>query len=184
MGVILDLIASMAVRGAIVYIVLTMNISLNELLFEKAQYAIVKQNTATVADVIRDDLRGLGFRVPTGSTSFLVADTSRLKFIGDLDDDSAIDTVDFYLGPVSEMTSTPNPSDRILYRKRNSGTETDIGHGITKFYLEYYDASGSTTSTLSDIRSFTITMIVQGGNLVNNYYPTSVWETYLFPSNL
>lgn len=184
MGVILDLIASMAVRGAIVYIVLTMNISLNELLFEKAQYAIVKQNAATVGDVIRNDLRGLGFGVPFGTASFLVADTSRLKFIGDLDDDSAIDTVEFYLGPVSEMTSTPNPVDRILYRVRNSGTPSDIGHGLTKFYLEYYNINGSSTSTLSDIRSFTIKMVVQGGAQINNYYPTSLWETYLFPSNL
>ncbi|MBI4418820.1 MAG: hypothetical protein HY563_08580 [Ignavibacteriales bacterium] len=183
MGVILDLVASMAVRGAIVYIVLTMNISLNQLLYEKAQYAIVKQNTATVADILRNDFRALGYGV-SGVTPFLIADTSRVKFIGDLDDNAIIDTVEYYLGPVSEMISTPNPDDRILYRKRNSGTPFDCGHGVTRLSLEYFDTNGSTTSTLSEIRALSIKIVMQGATQINVYYPTSIWETFLIPSNI
>jgi hypothetical protein len=184
LGVILDLAASMAVRGAIVYIVLTMNISLNQLLYEKAQYAIVKQTAATVADIFQNDIRSIGYNIPQGTSSFLVADSNRIKFIGDLDNDLAIDTVEYYLGPLSEMASTPNPDDRILYRRRNSSAPFEAGHGVTRLFMQYYDGGGSLTSTLADIRSLSVKLIMQGATQINGYYPTTFWETFLLPSNL
>jgi hypothetical protein len=183
MGVVLDLIASMAVRGAIIYIVLTMNISLHELLYEKAQYAIVKQNTATVADILRNDLRYIGYNLSSGN-AFLTADTSQVKFVGDTDNNGTVDTVYFYLGAVSEMSGTANPNDRIIYRQTNSGTPVECGHGVTQLSLKYYNSVGNETSTLSAIRSLSIKLVVEGDVLVNNYYPTSIWETYYFPTNI
>lgn len=173
----------MAVRGAIVYIVLTMNISLNELLYEKAQYAIVKQTSATVADIIRNDFRSFGYNVPGGTPSFLLVDTSRVRFIGDLDNDLAIDTIEYYLGPVTEMASTPNPDDRILYRRRNSSTPFECGHGVTRFFLQYYDAGGSATSVPADVYYLSIKLVMQGPTQLNGYYPTTVWDTLILPSN-
>lgn len=183
MGVILDLIASMVVRGAIVYIVLTMNISLNELLYEKAQYAIVKQNTATMVDVLRNDFRYIGYGVTLGEP-FLLADSNQVKYQGDLDNNGIVDTLHFYIGPLTEMAGTPNPSDRIIYRRRNNDTPFDFGHGVTEFKLAYYNGLGNVTTTLSEIRSFQIRVVVQGDREINRYYPTSVWESYVFPSNL
>lgn len=183
MGVVLDLIASMAVRGAIIYIVLTMNISLHELLYEKAQYAIVKQNTATVADILRNDLRYVGYNLSTGN-AFLIADSNKVKFVGDSDNNGTADTIYFYLGSVSEMSETDNPSDRILYRQKNSETPFGCGHGVTQLSLKYYDVNGNVTATLADIRSLWIKLVMQGDYEVNRYYPTSIWETYYMPSNL
>jgi len=183
MGVILDLIASMVVRGAIVYIVLTMNISLNELLYEKAQYAIVKQNTATMADVLRNDFRYIGYGVSVGN-AFLLADSNQVKFQGDIDNDGVVDTLHFSTGPVTEMAGTLNPLDRIIYRRRNAGTPFDLGHGVTQFHLSYYDESGNVTSALSEIKTFKVRLVVQGEQEINRYYPTSIWESYILPSNL
>lgn len=183
MGVILDLVASMAVRGAIIYIVLTMNISLNELLYEKAQYAIVKQNTATMADVLRNDFRYIGYGVTLGNI-FLVIDSSNVKFQGDVDNNGVVDTMQYYVGPVSEMASTPNPNDRVFYRKKNSGSAFDFGHGITQFLITYYNDLGMTTTDPASVRTLKVKIVVQGDREINRYYPTSIWETYILPSNL
>lgn len=173
----------MVVRGAIVYIVLTMNISLNELLYEKAQYAIVKQNTATMVDVLRNDFRYIGYGVSIGEP-FLLIDSNLVKFQGDLDNNGIVDTLQFYVGPVTEMAGTPNPSDRIIYRRRNNDAAFDFGHGVTEFKLVYYNELGNETSTLADVRSFKVRIMVQGDREINRYYPTSVWESYVLPSNL
>ena len=183
MGVILDLVASMVVRGAIVYIVLTMNISLNELLYEKTQYAIVKQNTATIGDVLRVDFRYIGYGVTTGN-ALLLADTSEVRFCGDMDNNGVVDTMHFYIGPVTEMAGTLNPADRIIYRRTNSGTALDFGHGVTQFFLTYYNETGAVTSTLSEIRTLKVRLVVQGEQEINRYYPTSIWESYILPPNI
>ncbi len=179
----LDLVASMVVRGAIVYIVLTMNISLNELLFEKALYAIVKQNTATISDVLRNDFRYIGYAVSVGN-AFLLADSNEIKFQGDIDNNGFIDTLHFYIGPVTEMAGTPNPADRIIYRRLNSGTPFDFGHGVTQFHITYYNKDGGVTSTLSEIKTLKVRMVVQGDQEINRYYPTSIWESHILPSNI
>ncbi|MBI2619712.1 MAG: hypothetical protein HYW57_06490 [Ignavibacteriales bacterium] len=185
MGVILDLIASMAVRGAIVYIVITMNIQLHELLYEKAQHAIVKQNTATVADIFRNDLRYLGYNV-TGDV-FKLADTNRVRFLGDLspgDANTTPDTIYYYVGPTSEMSETPNPDDRIMYRRVNSGTPVDIGHGVVTFSFKYYDGTGAVTTDLASIKSLWVKIVMQGDRPINQFYPTSIWETDFHPGNI
>ncbi|MEX2117201.1 MAG: hypothetical protein WEB37_09950 [Bacteroidota bacterium] len=179
----LDLVASMVVRGAIVYIVLTMNISLNELLYEKAQYAIVKQNTATMSDVLRNDFRYIGYAVSSGN-AILIADSNQIKFQGDIDNNGVLDTMHFYIGLVTEMAGTPNPSDRIIYRRRNSGTPFVFGHGVTQFLLTYYKANGNVTTSLGEIKSLKVRIVVQGEQEINRYYPTSIWEAYLQPSNI
>jgi hypothetical protein len=183
MGVILDLSASMVVRGAIVYIVLTMNISLNELLYEKAQYAIVKQNTATIGDVLRNDFRYIGYGVSVGN-ALLLADSNEVRFQGDMDNNGVVDTMHFYIGPVSEMAGTLNPADRIIYRRRNSTTALDFGHGVTQFFVTYYNENGIVTATLSEIRTLKVRLVVQGEQEINRYYPTSIWESFILPSNI
>lgn len=182
MGVIFDLIASMAVRGAIVYIVITMNIQLHELLYEKAQYAIVKQNTATVGDIFRNDLRYIGYNV--SGSSFVIAGAGEIKFLGDLDNNGVPDTIHYYAGPVTELADTPNPDDRILYRKVNSAPAADIGHGLTSLSLKYYDVTGAVTSDPAAIKSLWIKIVMQGDRPINRFYPTSIWESDFNPGNI
>jgi hypothetical protein len=116
--------------------------------------------------------------------AILLADTSEVKFQGDMDNNGVVDTMHFYIGPVSEMTGTLNPSDRIIYRRRNSTSPLDFGHGVTQFFVTYYDGNGNTTATLSDIRTLKIRLVVQGEQEINRYYPTSIWESFILPSNI
>ena len=52
------------------------------------------------------------------------------------------------MGPASELTGTPNPNDRMLYRVVN-GVPTGVNLGITYFRIRYFRDSlttpGSTT---------------------------------------
>jgi len=182
MGVILDLIASMVVRGAIIYIVITMNIQLHELMYEKAQYAIVKQNTATIGDILRNDLRFIGYNV-TG-TAFTIIGSDKVRFLGGIDNNGVADSIYYYVGSTSEMSATPNPDDRIMYRKLNSAVAAQIGHGVVTFSLKYYDINGIVTSNPALIKSFWVKIVVQGDRQIKQFYPTSIWETDFLPGNI
>lgn len=183
MGVVLDLIASMAVRAAIVYIVLSMNVQLHNLLYEKTQHVLVKQNMAVLTDVIRNDLRYIGYNVSAGDV-FVLADSNEVRFRGDINNDGTPDTVRYSIGSTDEMLSTPNPVDRKLYRRINATTGFDVAIGVTRFFLEYYDEFGMKTTNPANIRSFYIKLVMQGDREINGYYPTSYWENHFFPSNI
>lgn len=183
MGVMLDIIASMAVRGAIIYIVLSMNVQLHNLLYEKSQHVLVKQNLAVLTDVMRNDVRYIGYNVSSGNI-FQIADSNNTSFLADINNDGSPDTLQYFTGALSEMAGTPNPNDRKLYRRVNSASGFDIALGVTRFFLEYYDNDGVKTTNPADIRSFMIKLVMQGDRQINGYYPTSFWENHFFPSNI
>lgn len=64
--------------------------------------------------------------------------------------DGIVDTVRYYLGPTSDLSSTPNPNDRILYRVINHGSAAGSNVGVTRFHLTYYDVLGNQLGTASN----------------------------------
>ena len=46
--------------------------------------------------------------------TIVLADTSHIKFLADMDRNGKVDTVEWYAGP--PLTTLPNPNVRVLYR--------------------------------------------------------------------
>jgi len=125
----------------------------------------VQQNLVTTVEVLEYDFRKIGYcedpaKLPhPEEDAILYADTSEIKFLTDLlitpygsidpKGDGILDTLEYRLGPTSELPGTPNPNDRFLYRIVNNGTPRDVNLGITIFKIRYFrdslTASGSTT---------------------------------------
>ena len=159
---ILDIIGSTIVGGILLFTLFNMNSNASQNTYNFSGELILQQNLVTTVEVLEYDFRKIGYcENPTvlphpETDAILYADTSNIKFFTDLmispyndpRGDGILDTIQYYLGPASELTGTPNPNDRMLYRVVN-GVKTGVNLGITQFKIRYYrdslTATGSTT---------------------------------------
>jgi hypothetical protein len=110
----------------------------------------------------------------------VTADSSEIKFLTDLDLNGEMDSIRYYLGPASELTGTPNPRDRLLYRIENNEMPAASNLGVTRFYLVYYDALGgvipSPVATPGLISSLEINLTVESVAAYNQEYSSAFWR--------
>lgn len=146
---ILDILASVIMGGILFTTVLRLSDSAAERTYNYSGELSLQQNLATIAQVIEYDFRKMGYcanwqNFPDPTKAIAQADSSSIKFYTDVNNDGYIDSIRYYLGPTSELTSTPNPRYRLLYRVVNTDNQTEVNLGITQFYLIYFDALGDT----------------------------------------
>ena len=153
--VILDLIASSLTFGTL----LLMAIRLNGGVSESSQMyngdLLVQSNIVTVIQMIEADFRRIGYcadpsKLPDPTKSILYADSNSIRYYTDLpisktnmSGDGNLDIVYYYLGPTSELSMTPNPRDRFLYRVENNKPPRAANLGVTQFSLMYFTPNGT-----------------------------------------
>src|SRR5512141_1401354 len=122
---IIDIIASTIVFGSLMLMTLRLNVSQNEMMQTARGDLLVQQSIVEVTHLIEYDFRKIGYCKNTAqiiTNAILLADSNRITFRTDVDNNGNVDTLRYYLGPASELTATPNPRDRILYRVINHDT--------------------------------------------------------------
>jgi hypothetical protein len=164
-SVILDVLGSMIIGGILLLTLFRMNDNATRNTYNFSGELTVQQNLVTTVELLEYDFRKIGYcedpiKLPhPEADAILHADTSDIKFLTDLlitpygsmdpEGDGNLDTLEYRLGPTSELSGTPNPNDRYLYRIVNNGTPRDVNLGVTIFKIRYYrdslTASGSTT---------------------------------------
>lgn len=184
MTVILDIIGALFVRSAIIITMLTVSATMNEALYFKTAHRNIQTDLSGAVDVIELDFLKIGYNV--GVTPFFLAvDTSSITFLSDVDNNAVFDTVRYYIGNTSELSQTPNPRDRVLYRRINASQPYTVSAGVTRFYLKYYDSAGKQTSDLFLIVSVNVELEVEHGSLTyNDVYPNARWQRRIFPVNM
>lgn len=155
----LDILGATLIGGFLLLILLRMNGTSAENTFRNNSELIVQQNLVEVVKLIEYDFRKIGYcldftKIPDPSKSIIYADSNKIKFQTDVAEppsypngDEKIDTLEYYLGPASELTSTSNPNDRMLYRVLNSETPKGSNLGVTSFHLTYFDDLGALLTT-------------------------------------
>ena len=152
---ILDIIGSFVIAGFLFLMTMRMNEAAQE---TSSAYHIqlnLQTNLTTLVSILEFDLRKIGYcrdfsKIPDPTKSLLLADSTRIKFLCDYNNDGVLDSIYYYLGSPSELTDTPNPRDCYLYKQTNSGTPEKWNFGVTRFSFQYYDA-------LADTLTFPIT---------------------------
>ena len=185
MGPLLDIILSLVVRGTIVLAVLNVTVTLQGKLSEKTAQVNEFTLVNTVAAILRQDLDKTGYNM-AGPPYISVASTDTIEVCYNAVPPPAYPggiatKVKFYTGPKSELSSTVNPDDRILYKSVNGGSPIVVAKGITTLKFAYYNSSGSTTSNTLYITSFSVDLIMKGPDKINNIYPAAEWNTRLAP---
>ena len=190
---ILDIIGSIIAGGFLLLILARTNASAIQNTYNNNSDLITQQNLSTVVMLLENDFRKIGYMGDwkkagqiDPSKAILYADSIHIKFIGDINNNGVMDTVYYYVGPTSELSGTPNPNDRILYRSVTStnssnNTLTKSGSmGITQFGLTYFDDFGHQLSfpitapgTIAEIQ---ITLQIQNTEAYNGQFVTSYWR--------
>jgi len=175
--VIIDLIGSMILFGWLLLTSLRVSTANAENMQTYGGELLVQENLVEVTKLLEYDFRKIGFclepnKIPDPTKSIVLADSTRIKFLSDVDmtgtgPDGNIDSIYYYLGPTSELASTQNPRDRLLYRVINAQPAKGANLGVTQFRLAYFDAQGNTLTfpitglNLQKIQTIQISLILE-----------------------
>jgi len=147
-SVILDILGSTIIGGILMMSLFQINGSAVENNYTGNGELIAQQNLATIVQVLEHDFRKIGYcadwkKIPVPTESILEADSNRIKFLTDVDFDGNVDSLLYYLGPTSELSQSPNPRDRFLYRVVNNEVPVGVNLGVTQFHMTFYNALGN-----------------------------------------
>ena len=186
---ILDIVGSFVIAGFLFLMTMRMNQAAQETSSAYHIQLSMQSNLTTLVSILEFDLRKIGYcrdfkKIPDPTKSLLLADSSRIKFLCDYNNDGNLDSIFYYLGPPSELTDTPNPRDCYLYKKTNNGTPEKWNFGVTTFRFKFYDALGDSVlfpiSSPSLVSSMEISVQVQAADPYQQIYVTDpfAYETF------
>jgi hypothetical protein len=210
MSVMLDIIGSMVIRGAIVLMTLYLSVGLQSAYTYKSTLYIVKQKTVIPAQVLTDDIRLAGYG-PTTSKVFTTATSQAMQFSADINNDSIPETVYYYLG-----STYAGSTHKSLFREVssiNGGAPFELARDVDSLCFTYYDVYGNTLSgsNVSGIKSVKVSLVMESSGQVadeittapaasglysheqtsdsdaTNFptkYVRAFWELTVFPQNL
>jgi len=144
----IDILGSIVIGGMLFLILLRLNDSAVKNSFQYNGELIVQKNLVEIVNLIEHDFRKIGYcanwqAIPDPSKSIVAADSNSISFLTDVNEDGIVDTLNYYLGPLSELDHTPNPRDRILYRVVNGSNPMGANLGVTQFDLQFFDIFGN-----------------------------------------
>ena len=202
MAVILDLICALVLGGIIVTTILNANDNAVENQYVVHGNMLVQEMLLATLPTVEGEFRNMGFGVPEGEQTILIADSTSIRFLTSYNQAANIDTVDYFVGSPSELNATQNEKDCYLHRSVNHGNIVNVGV-VTVFKLLYRNQAGQLlptpvpTDRLTEIRTVEITMEVQNpyalyrkdGNTNDGIgkavYSTTLWQqTQLASQNL
>lgn len=172
---ILDLIGSTVIFGWLFLVTMTAKQENTEDFQANQGELLCQQNVVELTKLLEYDFRKIGYckepdRLPNPTLAILLADSTRIKFLTDLDldgsgPDGIPDSLYYYLGTTGGMMN--NANTRILYRVVNNLPAAGSNLGVTSFKLTYYDQANNIIATpvaqakLQTIFSIQISLSVQ-----------------------
>lgn len=190
----LDIAGSMIIGGTLMMILWRLSDASTEKTYNNSGELTVQQNLLILAEMIEFDFRKIGYcntwnvvmdprtnKPFISSQAIIYADESSISFYTDLHDyDGNLDSLRYYLGPVSECSSTPNPRDRILYRVQNGDAPVASNLGVTDFRMVYYDVNDDSIPypvlTRGLIKSIEISITVENVAAYDEKYSNAFWK--------
>ena len=181
----IDVLGSFLIGGMLFMILLRMNDASVQNTFKYGGDLLVQQNLVEVVSLLEYDFRKIGYcrdwqNIPDPSKAIIYADSNDIRFLTDIDNDSVVDTMRYYIGPASELSNTPNPRDRLLYRVINGSIPITANLGVTQFKLVYFNALGDSLTfpiaVPSEIYTMQINVTVENYAAYDNDYSSAFWR--------
>lgn len=197
MSSMMDIVGAAILFGAILLIVVKLNASFMEANYQNNLRAMTHEQLAGIdtlagaAKILEEDFSKIG---ANASNAFVIADSNRITFKGDIDNNGVVDSVKYSLVNLTiPVDGNPNLKYRLL-RRQNTETGTQGGVGVSQFKLSYYDSLGRTLATpvgsgsFSKIRSIKIHVQAQSRSRIKNdvdtTFASAYWERIISPRNL
>jgi hypothetical protein len=184
-SVIMDILGSTIVGGILMMNLFQINSTAGENNYTGSGEVTAQQNLSTIVQVLEHDFRKIGYcadwnKIPVPTKAILSADSTSIKYLTDVDSDGNVDSMYYYLGPTSELLSTSNPRDRILYRVVNNEAPIGVNLGVTQFNLCFFDVLGNLINfpiaVTGEIYTMQIDLTVEDVDAYDEKYSTAFWR--------
>jgi hypothetical protein len=183
MNTILDIAGSLLIAGAIMFIILHLNVFSSQQKFASDKELEIQRNSKTLAEILNHDLRKVGYKY-SGSNPFITTQEKVLSFRGDIDSNNVMDIVTYSLGDSTQEVATFNPRDKVLYRTVNGDTAKGPSLGLIDLKFSYLNNNGIKTAIQDSIRYIRTEIWVQSGEPVDTTYAFTYWEMTIHPRNI
>lgn len=195
MNILLDIFGSIFIAALLFLMIIKLNLFSANASYYSDNELKLQQNAKTLAEVLNHDLRKIGYQY--NGTALITAQPTQLKFYADMQapgitGHGTMDVVEYFLGDSTNMASTPNPRDKVLYRVVNDvDTIGGPSLGLVNLKFSYLDSKGIVTSILDSIKYVKAEFWVEPSEAVNNFITgqqdSSVftyWELTINPRNI
>ena len=198
-----DLLGSIIIGGIVLLMLLAFNGNVMQSAGTQTFKTIVQSNLTAVTDILEFDIRKMGYRLSaTQDSAVVLADSNRITFRGDIDDNGVVDQVQYYIDTVTAYL-TNNPRDRVLHRRLNNGPPVNMYLGMIGMKIQYYGNNDSpiTNTPLANtnsIKSVKVSISIESkdrffDNRKSQYisnpfndttYAGAYWERKIKPQNM
>jgi len=184
-NVILDIIGSILIAGILMLSIFRLQNSATEDLYRGTGNLTAQTNLAQVVQILETDFRRIGYcadwtQIPVPTEAILYADSISIKYLTDVDGNGLLDTMHYYFDPTTDISATPNPRDRYLYRVGKGEAPVDVNMGVTQFKMEFFNALGTKLNfPIADPReifSMQIDITVEDVSAYDEKYQTVFWR--------
>ena len=143
---------------------------------------IVQDRAMSLIEMIDADFKDVGFG--TTPPAFAHADSDSVVYYVDLGEDGITDSVSYFVSGMVGGLGTPNPRDKILYRRVNNGQPLAVGLGVTDFKLKYFNDIGNETNVLADIKTIEVTLELESTAPIDGKYSSFFFREKITPASL
>ncbi len=200
----LSLALSIIIGSIFVLTIMSAQGNLHELKTKNELQTIVQDKADFVNYVLSTDFERIGSKLPLDEITgvyLLKGDSTSISYLTDTtrnsDPANQIDTIKYTLGPVSELSHTDNPKDRILYRQVNDGPKLSISESITHLRFKFLkqDLTEANAAQMNLVKAIEVKAIIQTGYAYGTFrnpttqqqeprYYQSEISTLICPNNL
>jgi len=187
----IDILGSIMIGGILLMILLRLNDAAVANSFQYNADLIIQKNLVEVVSLLEFDLRKIGYcadwqALPNPARAIIAVDSNSISYLTDVptvahpNGDGIVDTLSYFLGPASELAATPNPRDRMLYRRENSGANLGSNMGVTEFKFKFFDTFGAEIpfpiSVPGEIQSMQIDLALEDVAAYDEQYKRVFWR--------
>lgn len=177
MAFILDLVASTAVRGTMIMVILKMTVTLNSALYDKTAMANARSNLGVTAEVMYEDIRA--------ATSFSAIDSVTMAFTKKVSIAAASQSVTFY------RVYDGSTGLWKLYRNVD-GSLMMVGTNLESISFVFLTSTRTVTTLPAQVKSVVITLVARVDGLTEEVdaelgigtQQTTTRQLMVFPLNL
>lgn len=171
----LDILGSMIIGGIILTLMGKINSNIVDNTVNNNSAFNSQQKLSNITLLLESDLKKIGYCADyTAEYKFedcvLAAETNKITFLYDYNLNGTMDTISYYMGSTTELSSTHNPEDRYFYKKINKQTPVALTDGVTSFQMNYYNSLDSLLSApvvnKASIVSFEMNLTIEPGDSV------------------
>jgi hypothetical protein len=188
---------SFIVGGLLLLSILHMNMAVSNNSMQTTMQMTSKNYTKAVSETIAADVQRMGFQVAGEEVRdvILIAESDRIQFKTDLDDDGSVETITWELTS-TEFSKSSNPDDYELVRtgpvKAGGAVNAKSVYPVTSFEVTYYDTRHQdlgSSPDIEDIDQIGIEIITESPEPITmnggkKSYGRSFWQRTFVPPSL